>query len=96
MKTFGPEWNKPLGPRATLIFQRVLRFFKTFIILAAVISGLAVAALTFNEFHLADSGLIRAAEGFLCSSAITAVVSAVMAMMLLFQFEGSEKEREEI
>jgi hypothetical protein len=66
------------------------RFYKTFVVLAALISGLAVGALTFNEFHDTGSGLIRASEGFLCSSAITAVVAAVVATMLLFQFEGLE------
>lgn len=54
-------------------------------------SGLAVGALTFDEFHEPASGLIQAAEGFLCSSAITAVVSAVFATMLLFLFEGWER-----
>jgi hypothetical protein len=85
------RWNKELDRRAVLVFQRIQRFYKTFVVLAALISGLAVAALTFNEFHPTNSGLIRVSEGFLCSSSITAVVSAVAATMLLFQFEGVEK-----
>lgn len=85
---FSPRWNKVLDSRAILVFQRIHKFYKTFVVLAALISGLAVAALTFNEFHPTNSDLIYASEGFLCSSAITAVVSAVVATMLLFQFES--------
>jgi hypothetical protein len=62
-----------------------------FMVLVALISGLTVAALTFSEFHPTSSGLIQASEGFLFSSAITAVIAAVVATMLLFQFEGLEK-----
>lgn len=87
---FSPKWNKVLDRRAILVFERMQRFYKTFVVLAALISGLAVGALTFNEFHETGCGLIRASEGFLCSSAITAVVAAVVATMLLFQFEGLE------
>lgn len=90
---FSPDWNKALDRRAFLVFQRVHRFYKTFVVLSALISGLAVAALTFDEFHGTSSGLIHASEGFLCSSAITAVVAAVVATMLLFQFEGVESVR---
>ncbi|KAK1994412.1 hypothetical protein LX36DRAFT_660599 [Colletotrichum falcatum] len=83
-------WNKQLGIRAFLVFRRLLRFYSTFVILAALVSGLAVAALTFPEFH-GGSGATQVGEGLLCSSAITAVVSAVMATMLLFTFEGAEQ-----
>jgi hypothetical protein len=62
-----------------------------FMVLVALISGLTVAALTFSEFHPTSSGLIQASEGFLFSSAITAVIAAVVATMLLFQSEGLEK-----
>lgn len=86
-----PRWEKELDRRATLLFQRIHGFYNTFVVLAALVSGLAVAALTFNEFHPTKSGLSHASEGFLCSSAITAVVSAVVATMLLFQFEDLER-----
>ncbi|KAL4922013.1 hypothetical protein BDW62DRAFT_172860 [Aspergillus aurantiobrunneus] len=85
-----PRWRKQLDARAFLVFQRLRRFYSTFIVLAVLISGLSLAALTFDEFHPSPSALIRSAEGFLCSSAITAVVSAVLATMLLFRFEGME------
>jgi hypothetical protein len=85
------RWNKELDRRAVLISRRIHRFYKTFVVLAALISGLAVAALTFNEFHPTNSGLIRVSEGFLCSASITAVVLAVATTMLLFQFEGVGK-----
>jgi hypothetical protein len=90
------RWGKQLDIRAFLVFQRIQRFYSTFVVLAALISGLAVAALTFSEFHPTSSELIKTSEGFLCSSAITAVISAVVATMLLFQFEGLEKPPEEI
>lgn len=86
-----PRWSKQLDIRAFLIFQRIQRMYKTFVVLAALISGLAVAALTLNEYHPPSSDLIFASEGFLCSSAITAIISAVLAIMLLFQFEGSQR-----
>lgn len=82
------HWDKELGHAAILSFQRMQHFYKTFVVLAALISGLAVGALTFDEFHPTGSGLARVAEGFLCSAAVTAVISAVVATMLLFQFEG--------
>ncbi|KAK1953630.1 hypothetical protein LY78DRAFT_708263 [Colletotrichum sublineola] len=83
-------WNKQLDIRAFLVFQRLLRFYNTFVVLAALVSGLAVAALTLPDFH-PSSGISLVAEGFLCSSAISAVLSAVMATMLLFAFEGIER-----
>jgi hypothetical protein len=44
--------------------------------------------LTFDEFHPTDSSLTRAAEGLLSSSALTSVISVMLATMLLFRFEG--------
>ncbi|KAL4968242.1 uncharacterized protein BDV14DRAFT_151796 [Aspergillus stella-maris] len=87
---FSPRWGKQLDTRGFLIFQRLYRFYATFVVLAALVSGLALAALTFNEFYSSSSVLIRTSEGFLCSSAITAVLSAVLGTMLLFQFQGFE------
>jgi hypothetical protein len=84
------QWDKQVDVRAFLVFQRIRRFYNTFVVLSVLISGLAISALTFSEFHPTNSGLIRTSEGFLCSSAITAVISAVVATMLLFQFEGLE------
>lgn len=88
---FSPQWNKQLGPGPTLVFIRMQSFYNTFTVLAALISGLAVGALTFDEFHPTTSGLVRASEGFLCSAAITAVISAVVATELMFQYEGVHK-----
>lgn len=81
---------KILGVRAFLVFQRVQRFYSTFIVLSALVSGLALAALTFPEFHPSTGG-IHIAEGFLCSSAITSLLAAVIATMLVFVFEGVEQ-----
>ncbi|KAE9978334.1 hypothetical protein EG328_001508 [Venturia inaequalis] len=82
--------TKNLDIRAFLVFQRLCRFYKTLNVVAALVAGLSLAILTFNEFHPTESSLVRAAEGFLCSSAITAVISAMTSTMLLFRFEGQE------
>jgi hypothetical protein len=82
--------NKALDVRAFLVFQRLCRFYKTLNVVAALVAGLSLAILTFNEFHPTQSNLARAAEGFLCSSAITAVISVMTSTMLLFRFEGQE------
>ncbi len=46
--------------------------------------------LTFDEFYPTPSPLARAAEGFLSSSALTAIISVILAIMLFFRFEGHE------
>jgi ABC-type xylose transport system permease subunit len=84
-------WSKYLDVRAFLVFQRVLRFYNTFVVLSALVSGLALATLTFEEFHPTTSGLAQVGEGFLCSSAITALLAAVLATMLMFVFQGVEQ-----
>lgn len=53
-------------------------------------AGLSLAVLTFDEFHPTQSALIRAAEGLLCSSASSSVISVMVSTMLLFKFEGRE------
>jgi ABC-type uncharacterized transport system YnjBCD permease subunit len=82
--------NKTLGPRAFLVFQRVVRYNNQFTILAALVAGLSLAVLSFGEFHPSTSSFARGAEGLLCSSSITAVVSVTLAIMLLFRFESYE------
>jgi hypothetical protein len=81
--------NKTLDIRAVLVFQRLCRFYKTLNVVAALVAGLSLAILTFNEFHPTDSNLARAAEGLL-SFAMTAVMSVMTSTMLLFRFEGQE------
>lgn len=73
-----------------MVFFRLQRFFKTFNVVSALVSGLCLAVLTFNEFHPTTSEQSRAAEGFLVSSATTSVISIMLATMLLFRFEGHE------
>lgn len=82
--------NKNLDIRAFLVFQRLQRFYKTLNVVSALLAGLSLAVLTFDEFHPTQSGLIRAAEGLLCSSALSSVVSVMVSTMLLFKFEGRE------
>ena len=73
-----------------MVFFRLLRFYKTFNIVSALVSGLALATLTFSEFHPTISSQYRAAEGFLVSSASTSVISIMLGTMLLFWYEGHE------
>jgi hypothetical protein len=82
--------NKLLDLRARLVFQRLQRFYQTFNIVATLVGGLSLAVLTFDELHGQETTLARAAEGLLCSSALTAVVAVTIATMLLFRFEGHE------
>ena len=60
---------------------------------SALVSGLALATLTFPEFHPTLSPQSRAAEGFLVSSASTSVISIMLGTMLLFAYEGHESVR---
>jgi len=82
--------NKKLDARAFLVFQRLQRFYKTLNVVSALVGGLSLAVLSFPEFHPTQSSLARAAEGFLCSSALTAITSVMLSTMLLFRFEGHE------
>ncbi|KAF2787135.1 hypothetical protein K505DRAFT_288497 [Melanomma pulvis-pyrius CBS 109.77] len=82
--------NKNLDIRAFLVLQRLHRFYKTLNIVSALVAGLSLAVLTFDEFHPTQSGLVRAAEGLLCSSAFSSVTSVMTSTMLLFKFEGRE------
>jgi hypothetical protein len=83
--------TKILDIRAFLVFQRLCRFYKTLNVVASLVAGLSLAIMTFTEFHPTQSSLARAAEGFLCSSAITGVISVMTSTMLLFRFEGQEQ-----
>lgn len=51
-----------------------------------------MAVLMFDEFHYHDAyGFLDYSAGFLASSAITAVFVKMIAILLLFRFEGYEK-----
>ena len=64
------------------------RHYDGLFILAALVIVLAARVLTFSEFHPTGSGLAQMAEGLLCGSAITAVISGMVSLMLRFQFDG--------
>jgi hypothetical protein len=82
--------NKNVDTRALLIFQRLQQFYNAFNVLGALISGLAIATLTLNEFHPCTTSMARSAKAFLCGSAMYAVISAMLLTMLLFRVEGHE------
>ena len=82
--------NEPLDTRALLVFQKLQRFYKPFHVLYVLVAGLSLAVSTFDEFQPTQSDLMRGAEGLFCSPASSAIVSAVLATMLLFHFGGRE------
>lgn len=81
--------HKQLDTRARLIFARLTNFYDNFNVISTLLAGTSVAVLAFGEFST-DSALIKAAEGCLTSSSLTAIVSVVLAIMLRFKFEGHE------
>ncbi|GIJ86937.1 hypothetical protein Asppvi_005836 [Aspergillus pseudoviridinutans] len=83
-------WSRDLGARAFLILQRLKQFYKTFALLNGFISVASATALSMEEFHPTSSSLASASEGLLCSSIITAIISAIMCIVLLLRFEGAE------
>ena len=84
-------WNHKVGQGSFIVFQRLNRFYKTFLVLSGLVSALSAATLQFQEFHPTTTELQRAAEGFFVSSTSTAVISAMLATMLLFRFEAYEE-----
>jgi len=56
---------------ASDVFPRLLRNYKTFNIISALISGLSIVMLTFNEFHPATSKQLNVAECLLVISVFT-------------------------
>ena len=59
-------------------------------VFSLIVGGLSVAVLASEKFHPAQSSRVQVSEGFLCSSAMTAIISAMHSTMLLFTFEGHE------
>ncbi|SMQ54924.1 unnamed protein product [Zymoseptoria tritici ST99CH_3D7] len=81
-------WHHPVGPGSFIVFQRLIRFSTTFLILTGLVSALSAGVLQFQKFHPTTTSLQRLAEGFFVSSTATAVIAAMLATMLLFRFEG--------
>ncbi|KAL9008017.1 MAG: hypothetical protein Q9173_006817 [Seirophora scorigena] len=71
-----------------IIFRRLVRFYDNFLLLSALTGGLSVGALQFSEFHPAATSVDKVAEGLLTSSACSAVLAVMLAVMLNFRFEG--------
>ena len=82
--------NQALETRQLMLFFRLLRFYKTFIVLSALVGSLSLNILSYNEFHPTISARTRVAEGFLVSSASTSVISGMLATMLRFRFEDQD------
>lgn len=88
------ETDPELEDEAYPTVQRVHRSYKGLFVLAALVVILAERVLTFEEFHPTGSGLSEMAEGLLCGSATTAVISCMVSLMLLFQFDGERGSAE--
>ena len=82
--------SQPVGPHHIAVFNRIIRHYDNYILLAALIAGLSVGALQFSEFHPAATSATQAAEGFLTSAACSAVFAVMLAVMLSFHFEGHD------
>lgn len=81
-------WLTTVGPGSFIVFQRLNRFYKTFLILSGLTSALSAGVLQFQEFHPTLTPLQKIAEGFIVSSTAAAVISAMLGTMLLFRYEG--------
>ena len=79
-----------MDSRASDVFPRLLRFYKTFNMIAALISGLSLTILTFNEFHPTASEQLRVTESLLVISVSTSVTSIMVTSILLFGFKDYE------
>ncbi|MCJ1307097.1 hypothetical protein MMC25_000743 [Agyrium rufum] len=84
------QLNSPLRLHSTLVFLRLLRFLPSLNILSALTAGASTALLQMPEFHPSSTPVYSAAEGLLTVSAASAVISIMLATMLLFRFEGHE------
>lgn len=82
--SLGAPWSTP-----HCYFHRLIRFYDNFLLLSALTGGLSVGALQFSEFHPCTTAVDKAAEGLLTSSACSAVLAVMLAMMLNFRFEDS-------
>lgn len=83
--------DETLNDRPFSVTQRLHRLYQTFNVAGAVLAALSLAVLTFDQSRPADSSMTRAAEDLLTSCALTSVVSAMTATMLLFKFDGCER-----
>ncbi|KAI4197571.1 MAG: hypothetical protein LQ346_002976 [Caloplaca aetnensis] len=81
--------SEPLSQHRIVIFHRLIRFYDNFLLLSALTGGLSVGALQFSEFHPCTTAVDKAAEGLLTSSACSAVIAVMLAVMLNFRFEDS-------
>lgn len=84
------SWGGQLDAHALLIFRRIQKFYHTFILLAAFVSGISIGAMSILSACPSET-LSQTSQALLCSSVITALLSAVTATLLLFFYEGLEK-----
>ncbi|KAJ6436204.1 reverse transcriptase [Purpureocillium lavendulum] len=84
--------SKPLNKNETILFHRLLQAHQTTIFIATLLGGLSLVVLTFDEFHSTDiREYIDYSASLLAGSAITAIFTKIVALALLFLFEGNEK-----
>jgi hypothetical protein len=74
-----------------MVFFRLIESYKNINIYSALIAGIDVGVLTFNEYHTTPLSLaILVSQSFLMSSASCATISLMITTMTAFEFEGQK------
>lgn len=76
-----------INGRRRTIFKRLLNTLPVLNIVSALTAGSSVGALSFDDFHPSSTLLCHASEALFTSCAISAVISIMLSVMLIFWFE---------
>ncbi|KAL6413038.1 hypothetical protein AUP68_02533 [Ilyonectria robusta] len=83
------------GRRVITVFDRVLRFYRTFDAIAALPAIVASVVMKFDGFKDSQTTAIaQIAVVLLASSVVKSVIAITLAKMLLFRFEGYQHSTE--
>lgn len=80
-----------IGEAERALFARYIQSYETVNIILALLAGIDIGMLTFNEYHSPPfSSLIVISQAFLISSASSVTISLMIATMLSFRFKDLE------
>ncbi|KAH8659473.1 hypothetical protein BGZ61DRAFT_485911 [Ilyonectria robusta] len=83
--------DQTVGRPGITVFGRVLRFYRTFDIIAALPAIIASMVMIFGGFQdCQKTSIIQIAAALLASSVVKSVIAITLAKMLLFRFENHE------